>query len=255
MSGGLVRTFADHFSAVAGRYADARPEYPPALFEWIAGVAPGLALAWEAGCGSGQASRGLALHFDRVHATDPSDAQVALARAPSNVGFAVEPAETCSLPDASADAACVAQALHWFDRGRYFAECARVLRPGGVLVAWGYQDIEVPAALTEVNRALQDDIRRHWPPERKLVDDGYAEFDWPFEQVPVPVFEMRADWPLERLLGYFGSYSASRRHLEATGEDPVARHAAAFRAAWPEARAPVPVRWPLFVHARRKAVG
>jgi SAM-dependent methyltransferase len=255
MIGQTVHAFADHFSAVADRYADARPEYPRALFEWIAGIAPGRALAWEAGCGSGQASRGLAPHFDRVHATDPSGAQVARARAPANVGFTVEPAEACSLPDASADAACVAQALHWFDRGAWFAECARVLRPGGVLVAWGYQDIEVPAALAAANRALQEDIGPWWPPERTLVDDGYAGFDWPFEPVTVPRFEMRAEWPLERLLGYFGSYSASRRHLEATGIDPLARHAAALRAAWPDPRSPVRVRWPLFVHARRKAGG
>jgi SAM-dependent methyltransferase len=255
MSGEPARAFADHFSAVAADYAGARPEYPPALFDWIAGIAPATALAWEAGCGSGQASRGLARHFARIHATDPSAAQIAQARAPAHVGFAVEPAETCSLADAGTDAACVAQALHWFDRGAYFAECARVLRPGGVLVAWGYQDIEVPPPLADANRALQDDIRPYWPPERALVDAGYAGFDWPFEPVPAPVFEMRADWPLERLLGYFGSYSASRRHLEATGEDAVSRHAAAFRAAWPDTAGPVPVRWPLFVHARRKAGG
>lgn len=255
MIGEVAHAFADHFSAVADRYADARPEYPPALFEWIAGIAPGTSLAWEAGCGSGQASRGLAPHFDRVHSTDPSAAQIARARAPANVDFAVEPAEACSLAAGSADAACVAQALHWFDGGGYFAECARVLRPGGVLVAWGYQDIELPAALADANRALQDDIRAWWPRERALVDDGYAQLDWPFMPIDVPQFAMCADWPLERLLGYIGSYSASRRHLEATGIDPVARHAASFRAAWPEARAPVPVRWPLFVHARRKAGG
>lgn len=255
MIGEVARAFADHFSDVADRYADARPEYPPALFEWIAGIVPGTALAWEAGCGSGQASRGLAPHFGRVHATDPSTAQVARARAPDNVGFAVEPAEACSLAAGSADAACVAQALHWFESGDFFAECMRVLRPAGVLVAWGYQDIEVPAVLTEANRALQDDIRAYWPPERALVDEGYARMDWPFAPVAAPGFEMRANWPLERLLGYFGSYSASRRHLDATGADPVARHAAAFRAAWPDPRAPVPVRWPMFVHARRKAGG
>jgi SAM-dependent methyltransferase len=250
-----ARAFADHFSAVADRYADARPEYPPALFAWIAEAAPGSALAWEAGCGSGQASRGLAARFTRVHATDPSAAQIARARAPGNVGFAVEPAEACSLPAGSADAACVAQALHWFAAGAFFAECARVLRPGGVLVAWAYQDIEVPDALADANRALQDDIRGYWPPERALVDAAYAGFHWPFDPLPVPEWEMRAEWPIERLLGYFGSYSASRRCLEATGNDPVARHAATFRAAWPDASAPIPVRWPLVVHARRRGSG
>ena len=244
--------FADHFSAVAGDYASARPEYPDALFAWIAGQAPGHGLAWEAGCGSGQATRGLAPWFGRVHATDPSAAQVAQAHGPANAAFAVEPGERCSLGDASADVACVAQALHWFDRPAYFAECARVLRPGGLLVAWGYQDVEVPGALRAGNARLQDAIRPYWPAERALVDEAYASFDWPFEPVAVPGLAMRAEWPLARLLGYFGSYSATKRCREATGTDPVAALAAEFAAAWGDPGQPRPLEWPLFVHARRK---
>jgi SAM-dependent methyltransferase len=244
--------FHDHFSAVAADYASARPEYPVDLFAWIASVAPAPGLAWEAGCGSGQASRGLASVFARVHATDPSAAQVAQATGPANVHFAVEPGERCSLDDGSADAACVAQALHWFRRGDYFAECARVLRPGGVLVAWGYQDIVVPDALADANAALQRRIAAHWPPERRLVDEAYAGFDWPFPAVETPRFEMRARWTLPRLLAYFASYSASQRCREATGEDPVAAHARDLAAAWGDPDEAREVAWPLFVHARRK---
>jgi len=244
--------FHDHFSAVAAQYASARPEYPAALFDWIAQVAPARTQAWEAGCGSGQASRDLAARFARVFATDPSAAQVAQASAPSNVRFAVEPGERCSLPDASVDAACVAQALHWFDRAAFFAECARVLRPGGVLVAWGYQDIVVPDALDDANAALQAQVRPYWPPERAFIEEAYAAFDWPFPPVAAPAFELRAQWTLARLLGYFASYSATKRCREATGVDPVAAHAAALAAAWGDPEATREVRWPLFVHARRK---
>ena len=53
-------SFPDHFSAVAAQYAQARPDYPPALFDWVAAVAPAPGRCWEAGCGSGQATRGLA---------------------------------------------------------------------------------------------------------------------------------------------------------------------------------------------------
>ena len=247
--------FADHFSAVAGDYAAARPEYPQALFDWIGEIAPTRGVAWEAGCGSGQASRGLARVFASVHATDPSPAQIAQAVAPANVRFAVEPGERCSLPDASVDAICVAQALHWFDRDAFFAECARVLKPGGVLVAWGYQDIEVPPAIAAANARLQDAIRPHWPAERALVDEAYAGFDWPFEPVGAPFFTLQAQWTLPRLLGYFASYSASQRHRVATGLDAVAALAPAFAAAWGDPERPRPLRWPLFVHARRKRAG
>ena len=155
-------------------------------------IAPSRDVVWEAGCGSGQASRGLASHFDRVHATDPSAAQVAQAHGPHNITFAVEPGERCSLPDASVDAVCVAQALHWFDRAAFFAQCERVLKPGGLLVAWGYQDIEVAAAIAEANAALQGDIAGDWPPERVLIDEGYAGFDWPFTALAVPHFDVVA---------------------------------------------------------------
>ena len=247
-----MMAFQDHFSAVAAEYASARPSYPQALFDWIASIAPARELAWEAGCGSGQASGDLAVRFARVHATDPSAAQIAQAPEIGNVRFAVEAGERCGLPDASVDAACVAQALHWFDRGAFFAECARVLRPGGVLVAWGYQDIEVPAPMRGANDAFQAEIAADWPPERALVDSAYAGFAWPFAPLDAPAFEMVVEWPLARLLGYFSSYSAVKRYRQRTGDDPVARHAGAIAAVWGDPQAARRLRWPLFFHARRK---
>lgn len=243
--------FADHFSAVAAQYAGARPEYPQALFDWIATIAPARDLVWEAGCGSGQASRGLAGAFAQVYASEPSAAQLEQAPSIANVHYACEPAETCGLPDAVADAVCVAQALHWFERPRFFAECARVLKPGGVLAVWGYQDIEVPADIASAVGDFQAEILADWPQERRWIDEAYAGFEWPFPAEVAPAFEMRVDWSLSRMLGYFSSYSATKRYRERNGVDPVANHAAAIAAAWGETPTRC-LRWPLFVHARRK---
>ncbi len=250
---GAAPAFADHFSAVATQYALARPDYPRALFAWIATIAPARGRVWEAGCGSGQATAGLAAVFADVHATDPSAQQIAQAPPRPNVHHAVEPAERCSLDDASVDAVCVAQALHWFDRPAFFAECARVLRPGGVLVVWGYQDIEVPEALRESVGAFAARIRDAWPAERFLVDRAYADIVMPFDALDTADAprEIAVEWPLSRMLDYFSSYSAVKRHRQALGIDPVATHARAMAEAWGE-RGPVPLRWPLFVHARRK---
>src|SRR5262245_8884531 len=130
--------FKDHFSGHAGVYRDARPTYPPALFAWLADAAPDRALAWDAGCGNGQATVALADHFTRVVGTDPSAAQVANAEARADVEYRVEPAEQTSLAAASASIATVAQALHWFDHARYYAEVKRVLKPGGLVAVWAY---------------------------------------------------------------------------------------------------------------------
>ena len=247
-----VPGFNDHFSAIAAQYAQARPMYPQALFDWIATVASPRRLAWEPGCGSGQASRGLASVFERVHATDPSTAQVAQADGPANVVFSVEPGERCSLPDASVDAVCIAQALHWFDRARFFAECSRVLKPGGVLVAWGYQDMIAPSGVDAAIDPFRETIEPYWPPERDLIDAAYAGFDWPFEPIAVPRMAMAAEWTLSRMLVYFSSYSATRRYIEANGRDPLDAHAAEIAAAWGDPAATRTLRWPMFVHARRK---
>ena len=42
----------DHFSVVAKQYAEARPTYPPTLFDWLAGEASARDQVWDAGAGS-----------------------------------------------------------------------------------------------------------------------------------------------------------------------------------------------------------
>ena len=44
------------FSGVAREYAAYRPHYPAALFSTLAQLAPQHDLAWDCGCGNGQAS-------------------------------------------------------------------------------------------------------------------------------------------------------------------------------------------------------
>ena len=61
--------FRDHFSGVATDYAAFRPQYPAALVDWLATISQRHDVAWDCACGSGQASRTLAAHFDQIVAT------------------------------------------------------------------------------------------------------------------------------------------------------------------------------------------
>ena len=49
-------TFKDHFSGRAAAYTRYRPGYPPALFAWLASQTGRHELAWDCGCGNGQAA-------------------------------------------------------------------------------------------------------------------------------------------------------------------------------------------------------
>jgi SAM-dependent methyltransferase len=248
-------TFKDHFSGIADAYAAARPEYPETLFDLLAAHAMPDARVWEPGCGSGQATRGLAGRFAHVHATDPSAQQVAQHWAGAgarNVSVAVEPGERTALSDASVQLIAVAQALHWFDRAAFFAECRRVLAPGGVLAAWGYGDFDAPEGMVDAVADFRAVIEPYWPLERALIDAEYAGFDWPFPALPASRSWLEMEWTLPRFLAYLASMSATARCRADLGFDPVARHAPALAAAWGDPDDVRTVRWPLFIHLCRK---
>lgn len=245
--------FQDHFSAHAADYAQARPGYPEALFAWLAGTAPTTDLAWDAGCGNGQASVALARHFARVFATDPSAAQVASAAPAANLRYAVEPAEQCSLAEGSADLVTVAQAYHWFDHAAFCAQARRVLRPGGVIAVWSYARCGVTAAVDALFDTLHDEVLlADWPAGREHVLDRYRQLPFPFARIDAPDFEMCEHWALPHYLAYLRSWSASQRYHARTGEDAVTALQADFITAWGDPAQRRAVRWPLLVLAGRR---
>lgn len=249
-----AKPFADHFAAVSGAYADFRPSYPPALFDWLAGIVPGKSLAWDCACGSGQASLDLAERFERVVATDASGKQLAGAKPHPHITYRQAPAEASGLADQSVDLITVAQALHWFDLSRFYAEARRVLKPGGVLAVWSYgiQTVEGDAVNALVQRFYRETVGAYWPPERRLVEEGYRTLDFPFAEFAAPPFEMSVQWPMAQLLGYFSSWSATGRYAAEQGENPVAGLAEEMAGVWGSPESVRTVTWPLAVRVGRK---
>jgi SAM-dependent methyltransferase len=248
----------DLFATVARAYANFRPEYPPELFEWLALNCAARDVAWDCGCGSGQASVALAGHFDHVHATDVAPEQIAEAKPHPRVKYCVAPAENSGLRDASVDLVTVAQALHWFDLRRFYAEARRVARPGALLAVWTYPRPEfLDPALDRVFLDFYSNIvGPYWPPERRHVESRYATLEFPpgqmpFEEVPHPEFGVELAWSFEQVIGYAGSWSATARYRQQKGTDPVPLLRESLRLAWPEPRATAYLRMPLVLRAAR----
>lgn len=251
---GETSEFKDHFSGHAELYRQFRPTYPPALFAWLAELAPARDLAWDAGTGNGQAALMLAEVFAAVEASDPSAPQIAAATAHPRVHYRVAPAEASDLAAGSVDLALSAQALHWFDHARYWDEVRRVVRPGGIVAAVTYMHCEVAPAIDQVLARYIDHVRADWPPERRFVDAGYANIAFPFAPIALDrarVGDVTGVLDFAGYYGYLATWSAVQRYWRRTGADPRAGFEAELRHAWGDPATVRSVRWPLAGHVGR----
>jgi ubiquinone/menaquinone biosynthesis C-methylase UbiE len=246
-------TFKDHFSRQSSHYAAHRPGYPADLYEWLARQTHAHERAWDCATGSGQAAIDLAARFVHVVASDASAAQVTNHLGHERIDYLVALAEAAPLASRSCDLVTVAQAVHWFDFERFFAEVRRVLKPGGVIAVWTYATFSItPAVDAVVADFYENVVGAYWPPERRLVEDAYRTLPFPFAEISAPEFRYETIWSLKRVMGYLASWSAVQRYKQAQGRDPLVTLRPALEQAWPgspdEAR---PVVWPIYARAGR----
>jgi SAM-dependent methyltransferase len=233
-------------------YAAFRPEYPRELAAWLASRAPDHRLAVDVGCGNGQLTQLLAPCFERVVGIDPSADQIANAVPDGKIDYRCAPAERIPLPASSASLVTAAQAAHWFDLPAFYGEVRRIGIPGAVLALVSYGVLALDADLEERFQAFyRDEIGPYWPPERKLVDTGYATIAFPFEELAPPALEIRCEWDLPAFLGYVTTWSAVRGAREAGRDALLTRFADEFSAAWGDPSCKRLVRWPVNMRAGR----
>jgi SAM-dependent methyltransferase len=240
------------FSDGGAAYADFRPDYPAALAEWIASLAAHHDCAIDVGCGSGQFTIGLAQHFRSVIGIDPSESQLAHAKRHSAITYRLGRAEALPVEAESADVLTVAQAAHWLGIERFYEEARRIVKPGGILALFSYGRMEIEAPCNgRFQQFYAEEIGPYWPAERKLVDNGCRNLAFPFDEIPAPNLAIRQNWDLPALLGYIGTWSATKKALEAGKTGLLETFGRDFSEIWGDPAQSVAISWPIAIRATR----
>lgn len=142
----------ERFTATVDDYRRHRPDYPDALFDWIASEAALTEgdVVVDVGCGTGISSRQLAARGLSVVALDPNPAMLEAARAEGSKGitWVLGDAETLPIDDVVTGpvAAIVGgQSFHWLDLDRALPRFREALRPEGRIIPfWNLRDASKP---------------------------------------------------------------------------------------------------------------
>jgi len=227
----------DNFSHVASEYATFRPTYPEELYEFIYSQFSNFDAAWDCGTGSGQVAGVLSRKFSRVDATDISEKQLAAAVKQPNIHYTQQPAEATNFPSQHFDLITVAQAIHWFDFEKFYAEVKRTLKPDGLLVVMGYGLLSISPEIDQLMAHFYNvTIGPYWDPERRYLDEAYQTIPFPFREISTPAFYAELEWSLDHFFGYLGTWSAVKHYKTSHHSDPLPELRKALTPLWPEKR-------------------
>lgn len=240
------------FESGGADYARYRPQYPAALLDYLLSLTPAHHHALDVGCGTGQLTGLLASAFTKVTAIDPSQTQIDNAEPHARIEYRVGPAEQLPPTLHDINLITVAQAAHWFDLPAFYREAQRVAAPGAVIALISYGVLKPDEAIrARFRQFYYDEIGVYWPPERQLVDNGYAGIAFPFTEIPVPEMEIRLQWDLEALMGYLSTWSAVKRACDAGQESLLVHFYDDVRDLWGDPSRTRSFSWPINIRAGR----
>jgi ubiquinone/menaquinone biosynthesis C-methylase UbiE len=223
-------------------YLKYRPTYPKEVYETIYGFLEENAsirrwqLAVDVGCGTGQSTVPLCERFDRVVGVDQSVAQLDEARNAltdairSKVTYRVSSYDDLSfVEDSSVDLVTSAMAMQYFDVDKFYPEILRVLRPGGVLAAYGYAlaQIHKPEGHRILLELYHQKLRGYFSDHRNHIDNLYRDL---FESFAVAFpLSKRVDsvainrqFSVDEFIGYLSSWSAYHHYMQKhSGDDDL----------------------------------
>jgi SAM-dependent methyltransferase len=155
--GGLLEIFG----AKVADYVASRPDYPPALFDWLQaqGVLRAGTRAADVGTGTGLLTRDLLARGATVLAVEPNAAMRSACDhlLAGNPGYrsAAGQAEALPVADSSLELITAAQAFHWFDVPLARREFDRVLAPGAAVALIWNDRVDDDALTRDTNRVFE----------------------------------------------------------------------------------------------------
>ncbi|HEY3404371.1 MAG TPA: methyltransferase domain-containing protein, partial [Ohtaekwangia sp.] len=145
------------------------------------------------------------------------------------------------------DLITVGQALHWFDRDKFYQETTRVGKPGSLLAVWGYALLYIETGIDEIiTDFYSHTVGPYWDEARRLVEQQYKTISFPFEEIPTPGFSIDVEWSFTQLTGYLESWSATQKFIQAKHFNPVPELMEKLKPYW-QINEIKPVRFPVFL--------
>lgn len=247
----MSASFSDHFSQISKQYQKYRPDYPEQLYQIILKHTTKRQMLWDAGCGTGQVLKALGPKFENCYGSDASEDQIGEAKKHlPQYRLASEMAEACSLQPGSCSLITVAQALHWFKRESFFQKVRTVGDKRAMLAVWCYGLHELPEHLNDVllyfyERILGD----YWPPQRRLIDSGYQDIQFPFRDVTYMKLKMKKEMNLHTYLGYVNTWSAIQAYrIKHNDHDPLDLYSDSLLQLWTKPEEQKIIQFPLHLY-------
>jgi len=212
----------DNFSSQSDRYAKYRPHYPEEFYAYLNSLLPIKENAWDCGTGNGQVAFELAKSFKSVFATDISQSQLNNAQKAENISYSVQAAEKTDFQKELFDLVVVAQAIHWFDFEKFYAEVNRTARKNALICVLGYGRISISETVDSViTNFYKNVVGPYWDVERRYIDQHYETIPFPFHELSTPRFAIELQWNRSHLLGYLNTWSAVKHFTRKNGYNPV----------------------------------
>jgi ubiquinone/menaquinone biosynthesis C-methylase UbiE len=237
----------DNFSSASDKYAQYRPVYPQELFEFINSNVIEKEAAWDCGTGNGQVACELAKTFNTVFATDISQSQIDNATQAHNIQYSLQAAEKTNFKNDRFDLIIVAQAIHWFNIAKFYAEVQRTAKPDALLIVVGYGRLEITNEIDYlITDFYQNIIGPFWDKERRYIDEAYQTIPFPFDEIQTPDFAITLTWSLEQLIGYLNTWSAVKHFIKQNNYNPANQLQKDLEQCWGDEEFK-PIQFPLFL--------